>query len=161
MLGGAEIHSTFSIYCKDDKRKGRYPTKKFTFLGYSFQPRGAQRKKDKKSFTGFLPAVSKEAGKKFRDRIKELGILKRTQLDIDEIACVLNPVSRGWYNYFSCFYKSALSEISSWLDCALVRWIRRKFRLRWRNARRFLHRLANQDIARFYHWQFRDPRRAV
>lgn len=27
------------VYCKDESRKGWYPTKKFTFLGYTFQPR--------------------------------------------------------------------------------------------------------------------------
>jgi hypothetical protein len=27
------------VYCKDESRKGWYPTKKFTLLGYTFQPR--------------------------------------------------------------------------------------------------------------------------
>jgi len=58
------------VYCKDGTRKGWYPTKKFTFLGYTFRPRSAQNRGTKRIFTRFLPAVSTAAGKKFRSSLK-------------------------------------------------------------------------------------------
>ena len=75
---GLTLHpkKTKVVYCEDDNRNGWYPTKKFTFLGYTFQPRRSQNQTTGQKFTNFLPAVSKEAGKKFRTRIKELGILR-------------------------------------------------------------------------------------
>jgi RNA-directed DNA polymerase len=36
-----EMHPTKTkvVYCKDGKRKGKYPNVKFDFLGYCFRPR--------------------------------------------------------------------------------------------------------------------------
>jgi len=162
---GLTLHpeKTKVVYCKDYARKGMYPTKKFTFLGYSFQPRSASKRSDRggKKFTGYLPAVSKEAGKKFRDRIKELRVLKQTQHDIDHLVSILDPMIRGWYNYFSRFYSSALRDMTEWLDNALVRWLRRKFRLSWSDSRRLLVRLRRENPTRFHHWKFRTLGRAV
>src|SRR6202051_4336622 len=38
---GLEMHPTKTkiVYCKDGKRKGRYPNVTFDFLGYQFRPR--------------------------------------------------------------------------------------------------------------------------
>lgn len=160
---GLALHpeKTKVVYCKDGTRKGMYPTKKFTFLGYSFQPRRAQNQKTKKTFTRYLPAVSVEAGKKFRASIKRERIFSRTNLSIEELAAELNPKIRGWYEYFSHFYKSALNGMNDWIDYALVRWIRNKYRLSWQAAYKFLARLAKQNRYRFAHWLFRFPGRAV
>ena len=40
---GLQLHpdKTRIVYCKDDKRRGDYEHTSFTFLGYTFQPRGA------------------------------------------------------------------------------------------------------------------------
>jgi RNA-directed DNA polymerase len=59
---GLELHpdKTRIVYCKDNNRRGTFPVTEFTFLGFTFRPRGA---KDKHGvmFTAFLPAISKEA----------------------------------------------------------------------------------------------------
>ncbi|MFJ8271663.1 reverse transcriptase domain-containing protein [Streptomyces sp. NPDC094154] len=56
---GLELHpdKTRIVYCRDDNRRGRFPVTDFTFLGFTFRPRGA---KDKHGvmFTAFLPAIS-------------------------------------------------------------------------------------------------------
>jgi len=38
---GLELHpeKTKIVYCKDYRRKGKYPHVKFDFLGYSYQPK--------------------------------------------------------------------------------------------------------------------------
>jgi hypothetical protein len=160
---GLTLHpeKTKVVYCKDDNRNGWYPTKKFTFLGFTFQSRRAQNRTTGQKFTNFLPAVSKEAGKKFRTRIKELGILRMRHLTIDELAQQLNQRLRGWYEYFRHYYPSALSHMARWLDSSLVRWLRRKYVLSWTTATALFGRIARTDATKFVHWMFRFPGRAV
>jgi hypothetical protein len=57
------------VYCKDGKRKGRYPSTNFDFLGYCFRPRLVRRSRDGKLFWGFNPAVSRSALKDMRAAI--------------------------------------------------------------------------------------------
>ena len=149
------------VYCKDGTRKGWYPTKKFTFLGYTFQPRSAQVRASKRIFTRFLPAVSTAAGKKFRTSLKESRIFTTRHLSLDEFAQQLNQRVRGWYEYFAHFYQSALNRMNDWLDGAIVRWLRHKFAITRTKAYQLLTRLARQNPIRFSHWRFRLPGRAV
>jgi RNA-directed DNA polymerase len=149
------------VYCRDGERSGRYPTKKFTFLGYTFQPRSAQNRWTRKTFTRFLPAVSAMAMKKFRANIKNRNIFRMYHLGIDELAKQVNPLIRGWYGYFSHCYKSALDRMTDWLDMAIVRWLRTKFSLQWRDAYSLLQKLVKANPERFAHWRFRLPGRAV
>lgn len=160
---GLTLHpeKTKVVYCKDGTRKGMYPTKKFTFLGYGFQARTAQNTKTKELFTRFLPAVSNESGKKFRDTLKVSRIFKMHHLSLEDLATVLNPKIRGWYNYFSSFHRSALNRINDWLDSRITTWLRDKHRLTWQRATLLLRRMATAIPKRFAHWQFRLPGRAV
>lgn len=160
---GLTLHpdKTKVVYCKDGTRKGRYPTKKFTFLGYTFQPRSAENRSTKRKFTRFLPAVSRAAGKKFRTNLKKSRLFSMRHLTLDEFAQQLNQVVRGWYGYFSRYYKSALFRTNDWLDCAIVRWLRGKYALSWQHSSRLLIRIAKQSPLRFAHWRFRLPGRAV
>ena len=63
-----EMHPTKTkiVYCKDGKRKGKYPNVKFDFLGYCFRPRLVRRFRDNSLFCGFNPAVSSSAMKAMR-----------------------------------------------------------------------------------------------
>lgn len=149
------------VYCKDGTRNGWYPTKKFTFLGYTFQPRRAQNQTTKRIFTRFLPAVSIAAGKKFRTSLQASRILQMRHLSLDELATQLNQRVRGWYEYFSHFYKSALYRMNVWLDDAIVRWLRNKYATNRKNAYQLLQRLGRTNPQRFAHWRFRLPGRAV
>ena len=158
-----ELHpeKTKVVYCKDTARNGVYTTKKFTFLGYTFQPRRAQNGRTKKLFNRFLPALSTESGKKFRTSLKQSQIFRMRHLDLEELANQLNPRVRGWYCYFSHFYKSSLNRMSDWLDESIVRWLRKKFKLNCGRAFQLLRRLARQRPKLFVHWQYRLPGRAV
>ena len=160
---GLTLHpeKTKVVYCKDGNRKGMYPTKKFTFLGYTFQPRRAENRTTGQLFTNFLPAASTEAGKKFRTRMKELGILRKHHLSLDELTRQMNQRLRGWYEYFCHYYRSALSSMTDWLNLGLARWLRAKYQLSWRSSWNLLRRLIQQSPQRFVHWTFRNPGRAV
>ena len=69
-----EMHPTKTkiVYCKDRKRKSKYPNVKFDFLGYCFRPRLVRRFRDHALFCGFNPAVSPSAMKAMRSAIREL-----------------------------------------------------------------------------------------
>jgi RNA-directed DNA polymerase len=92
-----EMHPTKTkvVYCKDKKRKGKYPNVKFDFLGYCFRPRLVRRFRDNKLFCGFNPAVSSSAMKAMRSAIRELELRHQTQLSLQDIARQLNPLLRG------------------------------------------------------------------
>ena len=106
-----EMHPTKTkiVYCKDGKRKGQYPNVKFDFLGYCFRPRLVKKSRDNTLFCGFNPAVSPSALKSMRTKIRELNIRRRTELSLAEIAHSLNPLLRGWINYYGRYARSELS----------------------------------------------------
>jgi hypothetical protein len=68
-----------------------------------------------------------------------------------------NPYIRGWINYYSHFYKSALTWTLLRVDAFLIRWARNKFkrlRLRPRGAREWLAGVIRANPNLFAHWRF-------
>ncbi|WP_228536210.1 reverse transcriptase domain-containing protein [Noviherbaspirillum malthae] len=86
------------VYCKDSNRTGKHPNVQFTFLGFTFRPRGAQSKHNRR-FTSFLPAVSSAALKRTRATVREWQWSRRTTTTLAELAEQCNPTIRGWWNY--------------------------------------------------------------
>ena len=83
-----ELHpeKTKIVYCQDANRKENHPNNKFTFLGYEFRRRSAKRKEGGALFLSFAPAVSNEAMKAMRRKIRETGLRSKTALSLEEIA---------------------------------------------------------------------------
>jgi RNA-directed DNA polymerase len=142
------------VYCKDSRRKGNYPNISFDFLGYTFCPRKAQNPKDKKIFTGFLPAVSNDAVRRFMDKIHEIRLKSMTQFELSVIAKILNPIIRGWMNYFGAFYPSRMWKALNLLNRALGGWVRRKYKkmASRKRANKWLRGVAARQPELFYHW---------
>ena len=115
------------VYCKDSRRKERHPNVQFTFLGFTFRPRCAQGKNNE-LFTSFLPAVSDDAKKRMRSRIRKLKLYRWSNRTLDDIAEIVNPVLQGWWNYYGSFYPSAMRDIYHDFDRKLMLWVRRKYR---------------------------------
>ena len=61
-------------------------------------------------FTAFLPAVSKDALKRMSEEVRSWRIHLRTATDLAELARWINPVVRGWMNYYGRFYRSELNR---------------------------------------------------
>jgi RNA-directed DNA polymerase len=153
-----EMHPTKTkiVYCKDAKRKGKYPNVKFDFLGYCFRPRLVRRFRDNSLFGGFNPAVSPSAMKDMCATIRDLNLRRQTQLSFQDIACRLNPLLRGWIEYYGHYAPSALYPLFRYVNQTLVAWAMRKFK-RFRHykiqASQFLQRLAKECAGLFVHWQ--------
>ena len=153
-----EMHPTKTkvVYCKDGKRKGKYPNVKFDFLGYCFRPRLVRNSRDNSLFGGFNPAVSPSAMKVMRQAIRDLNIRRQTQLSLQDIAQKLNPLLRGWIAYYGRYAPSALYPLLRYVNQRLVAWAMRKFK-RFKGHKvlvgRFFERLAKEQPNLFVHWQ--------
>ena len=93
---GLELHpdKTRIVYCKDSNRRGSHEHTSFTFLGFTFRPRGTRRD-DGVQFTGFLPAISKDALKKISAEVRSWRLHRWVTSDGSEIARLINPKVRG------------------------------------------------------------------
>ena len=152
-----ELHPTKTkiVYCKDAKRKGTYPNVKFDFLGYCFRPRVVSMRNGR-LFCGYTPAVSPSALNDMRATIRDLKLRRRTQVSLADIAQRLNPLLRGWIQYYGRYTPSALVPLHRYVNETLAAWARRKFK-RFRadrvRALHFLQKLARSDEHLFVHWQ--------
>ena len=103
-----------------------------------------------------FPAVSPSALKSMRAKIRELGIRRRTELSLAEIAYRLNPLLRGWINYYGRYAPSALAPLLRYVNQTLLAWALRKFK-RFRahkiRASQFLQKLSRQSAHLFVHWR--------
>ena len=159
---GLELHPTKTqiVYCKDGKRKRKYPNVKFDFLGYCFRPRLVRRRRDNTLFCGFNPAVSASALKAMRSAIRDLNLRRQTQLSLHDIACKLNPLLRGWLAYYGRYAPSALAPLLRYVNQTLLAWVMRKFK-RFKDhkvrASGFLQQLAATRPELFVHWQLGMP----
>jgi RNA-directed DNA polymerase len=151
-----EIHpdKTRIVYCRSDNNPGRHEHESFDFLGYTFRRR-LVRSSVGKYFNGFTPAVSKSAAQKFRDRMRELrGKGKMTTPE--EMARILNPVIRGWMDYFSRYTPSEAKDVLNFVNQLLARWLRRRYRRirgSLQGAFRWLFLIYRTSPDLFYHWQ--------
>lgn len=146
---------TRMVYCKDDDRKGNYPLTSFDFLGYTFRPRRSKNRWGK-CFINFSPAVSNAASKAMRQTIRGWRMQLKSDVGIDDLSRMFNPVLRGWINYYGCFYKSQLYSVLRHMNRALMYWARRKYKkltVHKRRASSWLGRLARNRPELFAHWQ--------
>jgi RNA-directed DNA polymerase len=154
---GLELHpeKTKIVYCKDDFRKGTYPSEKFDFLGYTFQPRKSRNRKGR-FFINFSPAVSNTAAKAIRDTFRSWNLPRRSDKAIEDLSRMFNPIIRGWLQYYGRYYRSALYPAMRELDRDLALWAKRKYkklRGHLRRATRWIARISRRAPGLFAHWQ--------
>jgi group II intron reverse transcriptase/maturase len=152
---GLRLHPTKTriVYCKDGQRRGSHEHTSFTFLGYTFQARAARSRAGVK-FTSFLPAISKPALKKISGEVRRWRLHLKVPLTLTDIAKKINPIVRGWIQYYGAFYRSALCPLLARINAYLLRWIRKKYkRLRsYTKAKAAWRRTTSQYPRLFAHW---------
>jgi RNA-directed DNA polymerase len=144
------------VYCKSAKRKAKYPTVQFDFLGFSFQPRPAQNVAEKKMFLGYDCAISQKSEKKIVEIIRKSEFHRWTNSDIYRIANYFNPRITGWINYYGKFRKRELQKIFNIFHLRLNKWVVRRYK-RFngchRRAGMWIRQLAKIQPSLFVHWQ--------
>jgi group II intron reverse transcriptase/maturase len=152
---GLRLHpdKTKVVCCKDGNRPLTYEHTSFTFLGFTFRARKAIDRNGER-FTAFLPAISKEALKKISGEVRRWRLHRQVGRTFAELARAINPIVRGWMQYYGAFYRTALHPLLKRINAYLMRWIRKKFkRLRtFKKAHACWRRITRQHPRAFAHW---------
>ena len=151
-----ELHPTKTkiVYCQDKDRRKEHSVTEFDFLGYTFRK---VRIKDRlgRLQMNFIASVSKKAEQALKDKVKALEIHKRTGSKIEMIAEMLNPILRGWMNYFGKFNRSAMKRALDCVQRRLIKWAMCKyknFRGHRRRAEEWLKQVKEREPNMFAHW---------
>jgi RNA-directed DNA polymerase len=157
---GLELHpdKTKIVYCKDSKRRLEYERVSFTFCGYAFRPRKAYDRQRKQPYANFLPAVAPEKLTDMSRKAVSWRLQRRTTSTLNDLAEDVNPVLRGWLNYFTVFSPGAVTPIGKRMDRHLMRWARRKYKRLERSeerARAWLRGVRKRSPGLFAHWTLR------
>ncbi|HEV2637933.1 MAG TPA: group II intron maturase-specific domain-containing protein [Actinocrinis sp.] len=103
---------------------------------------------------GFNPAVSRDALKTMGATVRAWLLDHRTGSSEHDLARMINPVVRGWMQYYGAFYRSALYCLLARINAYLMRWSRNKYkRLRnWQQAGAQWERAVKLRPRFFSHW---------
>ncbi|MCP4488014.1 MAG: group II intron reverse transcriptase/maturase [Gammaproteobacteria bacterium] len=153
---GLELHpeKTKVVYCKDASRTEDYKLHSFDFLGFCFRPR-LSRNKYGQYFVNFSPAIAPKAKKEIFAGVRQWCLHRRSDLSVTEIANKINPVVRGWIEYYGAFFQSELIFLVYHLDKVVYRWVIRKYKKHggnFKRAERWLNRIKRKSPNYFVHW---------
>jgi RNA-directed DNA polymerase len=151
-----ELHpeKTKLVYCKNYRRKEQHEHNSFTFLSFSFQPRGMRNHERKSKFTVFSAAICCKAKTYIRQRIRLVFNPRNTQVTLVSTAKKLNPKIRGWLNYYCKFNPTEAKNVFVYVNQLIRRWMEEKFRLRSKGKVQILYdSYAQTNTGLFVHWQ--------
>jgi len=154
---GQTVHptKTRSGYGTDADRPEEHEGITFDFLGDPFHPRRAKNRWGK-YFVRVLPALSTQAAPASRQPIREWRMAStRNNQSLEDLARLVNPVVRGWMNYYGRFYRSRCVQVLRHLNEALAAWARWKYQRFWRRERASMHwlgRIARREPHLFVLW---------
>jgi RNA-directed DNA polymerase len=151
---GLNQDKTRIVYCKDSNRRGSHEHERFDFLGYTSRPRTAIGRSGE-LFVSFCPAVSDDAAKAIRHAIRRWRLHLQSGATLAELARSINPIVRGWINYYGRFYRSQLLRSLDRINHYLMRWAMRKYkRLRRRPLRAWelVASVRERQPELFAHW---------
>ena len=75
-------------------------------------------------------------------------------MDLQDVAEWLNPIVRGWMNYYGEFNRSEMYSLLQRINTYLMRWARKKYkRLRtWKRFKAWWRGLTEREPELFAHW---------
>jgi RNA-directed DNA polymerase len=151
-----ELHpeKTKLVYCKNYRRKEEHEHISFTFLSYSFQPRGMVAKGGKNKFMAFGAAICCKAKAFIKERIREVFNPRIIQIPLEQVAVRLNPKIRGWLNYYCRYNPWVARNVFLYLNELIRRWVEEKFRLRSKKAILLKYQsIVQLNKGLFVHWR--------
>jgi RNA-directed DNA polymerase len=154
---GLTLHPTKTkvVYCKDRSRRGEHDVTSFTFLGYTFRPRKVKNRLGRLD-TSFLPAMSREKLIEKGRQVHRWRLDRRTTETLVDLAEAINPIVRGWMNYWGHFYRFQMTHLLRRINTYLMRWARKKYkRLRgFKRLKAWWDRVVQRAPNLFAHWQW-------
>lgn len=96
-----------------------------------------------------------KSGKALRENLKAMNLNRLPGSKIEMIAEAINPMLRGWLNYFKKYCPSAMKYTMDFLNRRLVLWAMHKykrFRRHRRCAEEWIKEIAKREPKMFAHW---------
>lgn len=150
------VDKTKIVYCKDDRRRKDHPNVSFDFLGHTFCPRKTMNRAQRKAFTRFLPDISQKAKKRIKNTMRSWKLKSKSHTPLDLIVSEVNPVVRGWMNYYGKYCMHSMKGIMDDFNLMLSRWAKAKYKRFKRKpvylALKWLGGIAKREPM-FYHWK--------
>src|SRR5665213_1375245 len=117
--------------------------------GFVFTPQWVKEERGWKLM--ILPSPSKSAKKSIMDKNRSLRLHTRTG-SIYVVANLLNPLVRGWQNYYCHFIKRDLNDLWRFVNRRLEKWCKWNKRMNLYKSRRWLNKLYKLQPGLFAHW---------
>ena len=148
---GLMIHPTKTrIICLErSQTKTTSEVHTFEMGGYEFKPQWVKVEGEWK--LRILPSPSKASKKSIMDKVRCLKLHTRTG-SIYVVANLLNPLIRGWQNYYCHFIKRDLNDLWRFVNRRLEKWCKWNKRMNLRKSRRWLNTLYKMQPSLFAHW---------
>jgi RNA-directed DNA polymerase len=125
-------------------------------VGYTFRPRRARNKQEGVNFTSFLPAMSDEKLTEKSREVRRWQLHRRTNDTLDDLAEAINPIVRGWMNYWGHYGQARMYPLLKRINTYLMRWARQKYkRLRgFKRLKAWWDRVTQTAPTLFAHWHW-------
>jgi len=149
---GLTIHPTKTqIICvkRDPTKRSVNDVHTFEMGGFDFTPQWVKVEGEWKLL--ILPSPSKASKKRIMDKIRSLKLHTRTG-SIYVVANLLNPLVRGWQNYYCYFIKRDLNDLWRFVNRRLEKWCKWNKRMNLYKSRRWLNTLYKLQPSLFAHW---------
>lgn len=143
------------VYCQDEKRTRNYECNSFTFLGYDFRAYRSVVEGTKRVYKNFSCGIVRSATKRLSKNIQSWKLHRRSWMVLDSIGKEINPIVRGWLQYYGKFRKYELNQVFRVLNNQLVKWARKKYkRFRYNGtlAREWVKEQTTKNVDLFEHW---------
>ena len=104
----------------------------------------------------FQPAMSPTALKAKSQELRGWRIHRRTAMDLGDLAEWLNPIVRGWMNYYGQFNRAEMYSLLERVNTYVMRWARKKYkRLRnWKRFKAWWRGVTEREPELFAHWEW-------
>ena len=90
------------------------------------------------------------------EKVRKWNIRNRSDLGLEEISKLYNPVIRGWFEYYGKFHPSGLYPFCRSFNKTLIAWAIKKYKRLNRSKRRagqLLQKIAKERPKLFEHWK--------
>lgn len=142
------------VYCQDYRREKRHYSKKFDFLGFTFQPRSTKSTRGG-MFLGYDCAISVASTKRIANDWKTMQFHRWMGVTIQDLANRFNPKLRGIIRYYGKYKKWELEKVLRNFHFRLAKWVLNKYKRFGRSYKRayqWLHKVRDSFPNLFYHW---------
>jgi len=150
---GLSIHPIKTkIVCLDRTQPNKEAAKRmYEMGGFEFKPQWVKVKGKGERKVVILPSPTQQSKKAIMDKVRSLKLHTRTG-SIYVVAKLLNPLVRGWQNYYCHFIKRDLNDLWRFVNRRLEKWCKWNKRMNLYKSRRWLNTLYKMQPGLFAHW---------